>query len=136
MTVSLKHLVTATGTDAGNGQIGKAQWNDEHALTLASQKLLGRASAGTGSVEEIDLTAAGRALLDDPDATAQRATLGLGSMAEQNANSVAITGGSIANSTITTLQLLAERLLAFHLSLSLAVAQEALTPRQPELIWG
>jgi hypothetical protein len=101
MTVSLKHLVTATGTDAGNGQIGKAQWNDEHALTLASQKLLGRASAGTGSVEEIDLTAAGRALLDDPDATAQRATLGLGSMAEQNANSVAITGGSIANSTIT-----------------------------------
>ena len=99
MTVSLKHLVTATGTDAGNGQIGKTQWNDEHTLTLASQKLLGRASSGAGLVEEIDLTAAGRDLLDDADATAQRATLGLGSMAQQNANSVAITGGSIAGIT-------------------------------------
>ena len=99
MTVSLKHLVTATGTDAGNGQIGKAQWNDEHTLTLASQKLLGRASSGSGPVEEIDLTAAGRALLDDADASEQRSTLGLGSIATQSANGVAITGGTITGIT-------------------------------------
>jgi hypothetical protein len=34
-------------------------------------------------------------LLDDPDAAAGRATLGLGSMATQSAGNVAITGGSV-----------------------------------------
>lgn len=43
--------------------------------------LLGRASAGAGSVEEIPLTAAGRALLADISAAEQRDTLGLGTLA-------------------------------------------------------
>lgn len=43
----------------------------------ATDKLLGRSTAGSGDVEEIACTAAGRAILDDADATAQRATLGL-----------------------------------------------------------
>lgn len=43
----------------------------------ATDKLLGRASSGAGVVEEIACTAAGRALLDDADAAAQRATLGV-----------------------------------------------------------
>ena len=47
----------------------------------ATDKLLGRSTAGSGDVEEIPCTAAGRALLDDADATAQRATLGLGALA-------------------------------------------------------
>lgn len=38
--------------------------------------LVGRQTAGAGASEEIPLTAAGRALLDDADAAAQRATLG------------------------------------------------------------
>ena len=47
-------------------------------LTLsATDKLLGRSSSGAGAAEEITCTAAGRALIDDADAAAQRTTLGL-----------------------------------------------------------
>lgn len=41
----------------------------------ATDRLLGRFSAGAGDVEEIPLTAAGRALIDDADPAAQRTTL-------------------------------------------------------------
>ena len=68
----------------------------------ATDKLLGRFTAGAGNVEEITCTAAGRALLDDADATAQRTTLGLGSIATQAASAVAITGGTINGITSLT----------------------------------
>lgn len=44
----------------------------------ATDKVLGRETAGAGSVEEIDCTQAGRNLIDDADAATQRTTLGLG----------------------------------------------------------
>lgn len=47
----------------------------------ATDMLLGRSTAGAGDVEEIACTAAGRALLDDATAAAQRTTLGLGTAA-------------------------------------------------------
>lgn len=50
----------------------------------ATDKLLGRSTAGAGTLEEITCTAAGRALLDDADASAQRTTLGLGTLATQD----------------------------------------------------
>lgn len=49
----------------------------------ATDKLLGRSSSGAGNIEEITCTSAGRALLDDVDASAQRTTLGLGALALQ-----------------------------------------------------
>lgn len=54
---------------------------------------------GSGTAALATFTAAGRAIVDDADATAQRATLGLGTMATQAASGVAITGGSITNAT-------------------------------------
>ena len=50
----------------------------------ATDRLLGRVTSGAGDIEEITCTAAGRALLDDADNTAQRTTLGLGSLATQS----------------------------------------------------
>lgn len=52
--------------------------------TVATDTLLGRATAGTGNVETIPCTAAGRALLDDAAASNQRTTLGLGTSAVVN----------------------------------------------------
>jgi hypothetical protein len=46
-----------------------------------------------------DITTAGKALLDDVDASAQRTTLGLGTIATQAANNVTITGGSVTGLT-------------------------------------
>lgn len=78
--------LTGDVTGSGTGTFAATIAND--AVTYAkiqnvsaTDKLLGRSTAGSGDVEEITCTAAGRALLDDVDAAAQRTTLGLGSLA-------------------------------------------------------
>jgi hypothetical protein len=68
----------------------------------ATDKVLGRASAGSGDIEEITCTAAGRALLDDADAAAQRTTLGLGTLATQSGTfSGTSSGTNTGDQTIT-----------------------------------
>jgi hypothetical protein len=62
-------------------------------LTSAADK--GIQFTGSGTAAVFDLTTAGKALLDDVDASAQRTTLGLGTIATQNANNVTLTGGTI-----------------------------------------
>ena len=47
----------------------------------ATDRILGRSTAGAGDVEEIPCTSFGRALLDDTSVAAQRSTLGLGNLA-------------------------------------------------------
>jgi len=62
-------------------------------LTSAADK--GIQFTGSGTAAVFDLTTAGKALIDDASASAQRTTLGLGTIATQNANNVALTGGTI-----------------------------------------
>jgi len=66
-------------------------------LTTAADKMIYTTALDTYAVT--DLSAAGRALIDDASAGDQRTTLGLGTMATQNANSVTITGGTISGIT-------------------------------------
>jgi len=74
VTVSLKHAFTSNVADSGDATLVQpSNWNAEHNLTANANSLLGTVTAG--SVTEISCTSAGRALLDDADAAAQRATL-------------------------------------------------------------
>jgi hypothetical protein len=109
--------LTATGTSVTDGDKGDitvsntgTTWTiDNQAVTYAkiqdvsaTDKLLGRSTAGAGSVEEITCTAAGRAILDDADASAQRTTLGLGTLATQSGTfSGTSSGTNTGDQTIT-----------------------------------
>lgn len=80
MTLSLTHtFVSAKSDDADATLVRPSNWNAEHTITLAANKIVGAITAGVAV--EIDCTSAGRALIDDADAAAQRTTLGLTALA-------------------------------------------------------
>ena len=72
----------------------------------ATDKVLGRSTAGAGDVEEIACTSAGRALIDDANAAAQRTTLGLGDVALETAPLAVAKGGTALAALGTGLQVL------------------------------
>src|SRR5262245_35090365 len=55
MTLSLKHSANVVVADDGTSPVGSDDWNAEHTTSLATNKLVGRGSAGTGAWEEISL---------------------------------------------------------------------------------
>jgi hypothetical protein len=91
--MAIKHAFTSTQPDGPDpAKVRASNWNADHTIddgtlalaklaSIATDRVIGRASAGTGAPELITVTAAGRNLLDDADAAAQRTTLGLGSAA-------------------------------------------------------
>mgnify|MGYP003121410392 FL=1 len=89
----LNGVSSAIQTQLDAKQASDAELTAIAGLTSAADK--GIQFTGSGSAATYDLTTAGKALLDDADAAAQRSTLGLGTIATQAANSVSISGGSI-----------------------------------------
>lgn len=89
-------VLTKTDNGAGNTfEIGVATGGLAYAKIQdisATDKLLGRSSAGAGVIEEITCTAAGRALIDDTNAAAQRTTLGVDPAGTDNSTDVTLAG--------------------------------------------
>ena len=102
-TITLTGDVTGSGTGSfaatiATGAVSYAKIQD----VSATDKLLGRSSVGSGDVEEITCTAAGRALIDDAAASDQRTTLGLGTLATQSGTfSGTSSGTNTGDQTIT-----------------------------------
>ncbi len=81
-TLGLGTLATKSSVDLATDVTGDLPFSN--ITQIATDTLLGRSTAGTGDIETIACSAAGRALIDDVDATAQRTTLGLGTLATQS----------------------------------------------------
>lgn len=109
--MAVKHTFVSAIADGGDATLVQpSNWNASHTVddnTFVAAKLsasatdvvFGRSTAAAGAGEEIVCTAAGRALIDDAAASNQRTTLGLGTIATQDANNVSISGGSISGIT-------------------------------------
>src|ERR1044072_8603601 len=95
--MAIKHQFVSAIPDGDDDTLVRpGDWNANHVIeddsityaklqnVSATDKVLGRSSSGSGDVEEITCTAAGRALIDDATAADQRTTLGLGTAATQN----------------------------------------------------
>lgn len=79
MAIQIKHAFVSLkgdGTDAT--QVQPSHWNASHSLTMATQALIGRISAGAGAAEEIPITTTIANALNSADGKAFLAALGLG----------------------------------------------------------
>lgn len=88
MPISLKHQFTSLkGDGPDNTLVQPSNWNQEHVLTQATNRLLGRTTAGTGPTEEISV---GSGL-----------SLSSGSLSAAPTN-LSVTGGTTAGPTINS----------------------------------
>ena len=110
---TLKSGATTPGS-IPNGSITYAKIQN----VSAADRVLGTTTVGPGPIVEIPCTAAGRAIIDDVDAAAQRATLGLGALAVKatvataDLDNAAVTTAKIATGAVTSNELGASAVIA------------------------
>ena len=88
--MAIKHTFVSTETDSTDTSlVRKTEWNADHTLendtvtyakmqnVSATDKILGRSTAGAGDVEEIACTPFARSIIDDADEAAFKATVNL-----------------------------------------------------------
>ena len=112
-TVTIDAAAGSGVADADYGDVtvsssGSVWTVDNNAITYAkiqdvsaTDRILGRSSAGAGDIQEITCTSAGRALLDDADNAAQRTTLGLATIAS-SASASDLTTGTVPTARLGT----------------------------------
>lgn len=89
-TTTGRNLLTAANAAAGRSTLGLVIGTDVQAYDADLQALAGIATTGllertgAGTAQTVPITSFGKSLLDDADATAGRATLGLGALAIKN----------------------------------------------------
>lgn len=101
------NLSDLTSTSTARTNLGVAIGSNVQAFDAKLASVAGLTAANdrfiyfTGPTTAVigTITASGRALIDDASTTAQRSTLGLGSIATQAASAVAVTGGTITGIT-------------------------------------
>jgi hypothetical protein len=78
MTISAKHKFTSLKGDGTDSTLLRpSNWNDEHAITLASGNVIGRMTAGNGAAEEIPLTSVAASILAAANVAAILSILGV-----------------------------------------------------------
>jgi len=110
LTIASGATIDATGATV-TGFTASAAWNDITGKPANITAIAGLTSAadtmpyftGSGTAAITTLTSTARSLLDDSSVATMRGTLGLGTMATQNANNVSISGGSISGVTFGVL---------------------------------
>ena len=91
---------TIVTNNIGDDQVTYAKVQD----VSATDRILGRSTAGAGIIEEIACTATGRSILDDASVGAVRTTLGLDTTANLTANiGMRFSSGSVADDTAVEL---------------------------------
>jgi microcystin-dependent protein len=79
MAIEIKHAFTSAKGDGGDATLVRpSNWNAAHTTSIATNKLVGRTSPGTGSFEEIDISDYMAAALAAADADELQVLLGVG----------------------------------------------------------
>ena len=94
MTISLKHTFASAKTDSLDVTLVQpSNWNQEHVLTAAAGKVLGRDTSGAGNVQELPISVTSAGDVTIPNNFAVTGTTGL-------TGATTITGAAILNSTL------------------------------------
>jgi hypothetical protein len=78
MTISLKHTFASAKTDSADATLVQpSNWNQEHVLTAAAGKVLGRDTSGAGAVQELPISVTSAGNVTIPNNFAVTGTTGL-----------------------------------------------------------